>query len=119
MIHGKTSYPGVPQRLFEGIKSFACDGLMPGDFLTAVLCNDLFEAFGRADPESAASMPAIAMLIYNELPSNIWRTRERMLEWCKECDARRQVDADQQDDMDEIDMDEQTEADMEKYGDAE
>ena len=96
MIHDKHSYPGVPQALFEGLKAYACQGVIPGDFLQAVLSNDLFEAFGRADADSTRAMPQIIMLVYNELPSNIWRTRERMIEWRDECDRRRLEEAEAQ-----------------------
>jgi hypothetical protein len=53
----------------------------PGDFLTAVLSNDLFEAWGRADEFSKADMDLIVRFVYNQLPGDCWGTRERVKQW--------------------------------------
>ena len=53
----------------------------PGDFLTAVLCNDLFGAYGRADEFSKADMDLIVKFVYNNLPRACWGDRERMKVW--------------------------------------
>ena len=53
----------------------------PGGFLTAVLSNDLFDAYGRADEFSKADMDTIVKFVYNRLPGDCWGTRERVKQW--------------------------------------
>jgi hypothetical protein len=58
--------------------------IVPGDFLFAVLSNDLFNAIERApraDRVSIAAMREIVEYIYNELPSNSWGDRKTVLEY--------------------------------------
>ena len=53
----------------------------PGGFLTAVLSNDLKEAFGRADEKSRAGLFAIVKWLYNEAPSTCWGNSDRVEAW--------------------------------------
>jgi hypothetical protein len=53
----------------------------PGDFLRAVLSNDLFGAYGRADDFSKADMDLIVKFIYNKLPGDCWGSTERVSTW--------------------------------------
>lgn len=54
-----------------------------GDFLRAVLSNDLTEAMGRADAYNRITLPAIVGLCYNELPSECWGSAEKVRVWAK------------------------------------
>jgi len=53
----------------------------PGDFLRAMLENDLFGALRHADPSSKENLVAIAQYIWNEIPANIWGSRLRIQEY--------------------------------------
>jgi hypothetical protein len=44
----------------------------PGNFLRAVLENNLQKAVNLADPESKENLVAIVEFIYNTLPSNLY-----------------------------------------------
>jgi hypothetical protein len=59
-----------------------------GDFLRAVLSNDLMGAVGRADDDNLRALPAIASYIYNELPGNCHGSREIVSAWIIEQRAR-------------------------------
>lgn len=63
------------------------DGSHPfcGDFLRAVLSNDLLEAVGRADYYNIRTLPAIAAYVYNELPSPCHGTPTKVREWQTKC----------------------------------
>ena len=56
-------------------------GTDPGDCLRAILSNDLFDAFGRADEFTQADMGLIVKFIYNKLPGDCWGNRERVSKW--------------------------------------
>jgi hypothetical protein len=52
-----------------------------GDFLRAVLSNNLMEAVGRADGYNIRTLPAICSYVYNELPSNCHGSPEIVTLW--------------------------------------
>lgn len=54
-----------------------------GDFLRAVVSNDLTEAMGRADAYNRITLPAIVGLCYNELPSECWGSPDKVRRWAK------------------------------------
>ncbi len=56
-------------------------GIRPGEFLSAVLSNNLREAFGRADDINQARMFDIVQYCYNEIPSPCWGSPEAMRTW--------------------------------------
>ena len=75
---------GVPRHTAESLTRYVFDGVPPGQFLEAVLSNDLMESFARADDENTRNIRYLAAFIYNELPGNSHGTLERMVEWMKE-----------------------------------
>ncbi len=60
---------------------YANQGIKPGDFLTAVLENDLMEAMGRADSYNRATIHQICTFVYNELPHNSHGSPDRVAEY--------------------------------------
>jgi len=73
----------VPDRMMEGIRRYIEQGIPPGDFLTAVIDNNLSEAMGRADDENLRNLPAILAYFYNEAPGSCWGSPEKRREWVK------------------------------------
>lgn len=71
----------VPTSILNGLKLYIEEGVPTGDFLAAVLDNNLCEAFGRADEYSARAMKFIAQLLYNYTPSDCWGSPEKRLAW--------------------------------------
>ena len=71
----------IPQRMIEPIKRYILQHQKPGDFLMAVLQNDLKNAVGRADDENIDQLPAYIALLYNEAPSQCWGSKKKVIEW--------------------------------------
>jgi len=72
---------GVPEHLVGGLTRYVIMGINPGDFLTAVLSNDLMEAFGRADRNSLAGLEGLMKFIYNYVPSACHGSKEKVSAW--------------------------------------
>lgn len=73
----------IPDRMMGGIERYVNDHIKPGDFLCAIICNDLKEAVGKADEENMANLPAFVAYFYNETPFNCWGSKERLEAWLK------------------------------------
>ena len=71
----------IPDRMMGGLKRYVEQRVLPGDFLTAVLENDLREAVGRADDENMANLPAYVGYCHNEIPSTCWGSPEKVRAW--------------------------------------
>ena len=71
----------IPERMMGGILRYIEHRIEPGDFLAAVIRNDLKDACGRADDENLQNLPAFVAYFYNEAPSPCWGSPENMAEW--------------------------------------
>jgi len=74
----------IPERMMGGITRYIEAGIPPGDFLTAIITNDLHEAVCRADDENLINIPAYVAYFYNKAPSACWGSKEKMNQWLKE-----------------------------------
>lgn len=74
----------IPERMMDGLQRYVVNHIAPGDFLMAVLTNDLHEALGRADDENMANLPAYGAFLYNNVPSNCWGSPEKVQAWLAE-----------------------------------
>ncbi len=72
----------IPARMMGAIERYVEYAAIPGDFLQAVICNDLKEALGRADDENMKNLPAYVAFFYNETPSLCWGSPKKMKAWC-------------------------------------
>lgn len=72
---------GVSEACAEGVAHYIVHGYVPGSFLTAVLSNDLMEAFARADLTSRATLWNLCGFLYNIAPTGCWGSKEKVLEW--------------------------------------
>lgn len=86
----------IPERMMPGIRRYVESGIVPGDFLCAVIQNDLSEAVGRADDENLKNLPAYVAYFYNEVPSNCWGSKERMQEWANAHVSRQSENEDEE-----------------------
>ncbi len=59
----------IPQRVLKSINQYVWYGRPTGDFVYAVLCNNLQEAVARADASSLATLKDICTYVYNAVPS--------------------------------------------------
>lgn len=80
----KIKYDNLPPHIQGGVQRYIEHGTPPGDFLTAVICNDLKESFGRADEENIRRMFDIVSFFYNQAPAGCWGSEKRMMRWIKE-----------------------------------
>lgn len=71
----------LPAAIKGGLDLYAEYGYPVGGFLRAVLSNDFMDAIPRADPESLATIRAIAIYVYNALPGDCHGTREKYNAW--------------------------------------
>jgi hypothetical protein len=72
---------GVPPRIVEALRLYGSMHYSVGDFLTAVLRNDLVEACGRADDVNCRLLPEIVRFCYCALPGNSWGSPEKVKDW--------------------------------------
>lgn len=73
-------YDSIP-RVIDSLEAYVTEGTPPGDFLQAVLSNDLREAFGRADEWNTRNMHIIVRFCWNHIPSVCWGSTERVQAW--------------------------------------
>ena len=65
----------------KGLMEYLHQKRPPGDFLRAVLENDLRMAFHRADSENKKDLEQIVVWCLWELPSNSWGSPEKVADW--------------------------------------
>lgn len=71
----------IPAYMVGAAKRYILQGIPPGSFLTAVISNDLREAFARADDDNAAAMHGWVRFFFNYAPSGCWGSPERYSNW--------------------------------------
>lgn len=68
----------------ENIISYVNERIPTGDFLRAVLENNLIEAFGRADSNNTRYLKEICSFVYMYVPRDAWGSKEAVDNWLKE-----------------------------------
>ena len=71
----------IPERMMGGLDRWIQHGIKPGDFLTAVLENNLRATFERADDKNSQNVPAYLAYLYNECPADSWGSKEKVAAW--------------------------------------
>jgi hypothetical protein len=74
-------YSLIPEDTIESIDRWVQHGCPPGDFLLAVLTNDLRAACERADLRNRRVLFEIVSYLYNKCPSGCWGSSERVKHW--------------------------------------
>jgi len=64
--------------IVDALERYLNQGIMPGGFLTAVLENNLTNAFGRADEKNTNRMRDIVRYMYNHFPEYAWGSRAKV-----------------------------------------
>ena len=73
---------GVPEHCVDGLAGYLSgDYKRPGGFLTAVLSNDLFGAFGKADETNMLAIRTYVLFLYNEAPGGSYGSPEHVNDW--------------------------------------
>lgn len=65
----------------DGMRRYFENGISPGSFGTALLCNDLRETFGRADETNSRCIRQWVQWLYDNAPAGSWGSRERFNDW--------------------------------------
>jgi hypothetical protein len=73
----------IPARMQGAIIRYVEDGIPPGNFLGAVIDNDLKEAFARADDENASLIGNYIKWLYNYAPAKCWGRENSQPTWRK------------------------------------
>lgn len=73
----------VPPHMWGGIERYFLKRIPPGGFLSALLSNDLMEAFGCADDENASAMQNWCRFLYNYAPRGSYGSPEAFMNWLK------------------------------------
>lgn len=76
-------YSGLPNHMQEGMRRYIEQGVRPGDFLSAVLSNDLMQALGKADTINSRLLWEYGNFLYNEAPAWSFGSTERFENWIK------------------------------------
>lgn len=71
----------IEGHLVEALEAYVREGRPLGDFLQAVVANDLKGAAGRADVTNIRQLPAFAAYVYNEMPSPSQGSFEKYDAW--------------------------------------
>jgi hypothetical protein len=65
----------------EALDHWVVTGDRGGNFVMAVLENDLAGAVGRADDGNLVDLPEIMRYVYNNLPGACWGSKDRVKAW--------------------------------------
>ena len=92
------------QDIKEAIDRYVQHGIQPGDFLRAVLSNDLKGSFARADEDNRRDLFAIVGYMYNHTPSACQGSPDRVDAWIAVggmdgVEAQRKAEAEQGDEV--------------------
>lgn len=71
----------IPAHMLEVIERYVEHGTIPGDFIQAVICNNLHDALSLADDDSLRNILAYVGYFYNEAPGACWGSKKKMKEW--------------------------------------
>jgi hypothetical protein len=75
------NYEMLPEHMREVMQLWVERGIDPGDFLMAVLRNDLMGALGKADSTNIDRLKDYGMFLYNEVPSGCFGSLENVSAW--------------------------------------
>jgi hypothetical protein len=73
----------IPGYMHNGIVQYIANGVIPGDFLRAVICNDLKKAVHHADDTNKVLLHLYVIFFYNYSPAPCQGSYEKMMEWVK------------------------------------
>jgi hypothetical protein len=71
----------IPPYMWGGIERYMISRIPPGHFLTALLSNNLMEAFARADDLNQANMQRYCQFLYNYAPRGSYGSPAAVREW--------------------------------------
>ena len=86
-VDGKAiDYSGLPDGLRGGMQRYIEERIQPGDFLLAVLTNNLRTSLARADETNKPLLEGIVRWLYNNAPGDCWGSVANVHLWLEESD---------------------------------
>jgi hypothetical protein len=73
--------PDIPSHTMDALLEYVYYGRRGGDFLDAVISNDLKKAIAHADSANIRALPEIVRWMFNVAPEPCWGSPERMRVW--------------------------------------
>ena len=73
----------IPHYMRQSLANYIIHGAPVGDFLAAVLSNDLMRASGKADEGNKAALHHYAIYLFNHTPANCYGSKEAMESWIR------------------------------------
>lgn len=77
----RIDWNSVPPDSWGGIHRYISAGILPGDFLTAIISNDLKESYARADDVNVHYIRNYVMFFYQYAPTPCWGSRANVKAW--------------------------------------
>ena len=77
------NYDILPEHCRNGMRMYIEQGIIPGSFLKAVICNDFVKSFQYADDTNVKRLHDYAKFLYWEAPAGSWGSEKRMYNWAK------------------------------------
>ena len=71
----------IPSRMIPDLVCYIVHGIHPGNFLSAVVSNDLMDAVARADEENQKLLVEYSTFLYNYAPIGCFGSKEAFLNW--------------------------------------
>lgn len=71
----------IPEHMHQAVWYWLWDGIEPGDFLSAVISNDLRGAVLYADHYNTVAIPNWVRFFSSSMPSDSWGSKEKMSRW--------------------------------------
>lgn len=71
----------LPPHMRGAMQRYIENGIAPGSFLTAVLCNDLMGALGKADDENRHVLHSYGTYLYSYAPGGCHGSPDLVKEW--------------------------------------
>lgn len=93
VFRGRRYCDMIPPHMIVALKTYIFEGAHLGNFLTALLCNDLMETMGRADDTNIMVVPWYCGILYNYMPRIMRGDREAINAWIELCHNAREEEA--------------------------
>jgi hypothetical protein len=87
----ETKHGVVKKETLEDLHRYIESGIDPGEFLRAVLRNDLIESFRTADIYNASTMRVLVKYVSNEVPTVCYGSSDKVRDWIEYHAKQRQT----------------------------
>ena len=78
----------IPAYMMPHVIDYIENGAPVGNFLTAIITNNLEGAVARADGQNISNIPAYVCFFYNYAPADCYGSSNKMAEWYKTREAK-------------------------------